>query len=307
MKKIDNVTPIHHYNGRLLVGDAYEIIKKMKDSIGGEHPFIDTDEGEFYNQIEDIKKTTNLKYFCMPHSGGAIHQLFYTYKNKFTKNGFYIDTASTEFRFEPWVPKEFYSTKHFDELYENIQKSVKNSKPISTFECSSEKILLCQGKDEVLFYVDIKDKERAIIDYKNNSVNSIIKELEEYCFEPKVKFLNHFSNTNDYTYDFYIDDVFIKKFEIYEIFFQKQNLNDFSKYYSKYYANEKNLKEKKVLDDKGKKQMKEWTERELGRYGMNPDEIFGKNHLDKGTAPIEKYERYIDDNKYFMGYYFKGV
>ena len=64
--------------------------------------------------------------------------------------------------------------------------------------------MLCQSVDTVLFYVDVKDKEKAEIDYKNKSVNSIIEELHEYCFEPKVKFLNYMSDTKDYTYDFYI-------------------------------------------------------------------------------------------------------
>ena len=306
MKKIDNVTPVHHYNFKLLIGDAHEIITKMKKSHDeDEHPFWN-DDADYYNQIEDVKKLSKYKYLCLPHSGGAYHQLFNTYKDDLI-NGFYIDTASAEFRHEPWVPKPFYSTNHLEELYINIDKSVEKSKPISTFECPSKTILLCQSVDEVLFYVDVKDKEKAEIDYKNKSVNSIIEELHEYCFEPKVKFLNYMSDTKDYTYDFYIEYVTFKNYEIYEIFFQKENIDEFSKYYAKHYANEENLKEKKYLDDKSKKQMKEWTDREFGRYGIDPDKVLGKNFSDKGTAPIERYEEYVKDNKYLMGYYFKGV
>lgn len=306
MKKIDNITPIHNYNSKLLIGDAHEIILRMKNFIDKDgHPFWNND-GDYYNQIEDVIKSTNYKYFCMPHSGGAFHQLFFTYKNNLI-DGFYIDTASAEFRLEPWVPESFYSKQHKDVLYENIKQSINKSKPISIFECSSNKILLCQTYNEVLFYVDIKDKEKAIIDYKNKVVSTIIEELEEYCFEPKVKFLNYMSNEKNFTYDFYIDDTPFKKFEVYKIFFEKQNVDEFANYYATYYADEKNLNKKKYLDKKSKAQVKEWTESEFGRYGINTEKILGKNFSDKGTAPIEKYERYVKDNKYCMGYYFKGI
>ena len=132
MKKIDNITPIHNYNSKLLIGDAHEIILRMKNFIDKDgHPFWNND-GDYYNQIEDVIKSTNYKYFCMPHSGGAFHQLFFTYKNNLI-DGFYIDTASAEFRLEPWVPESFYSKQHKDVLYENIKQSINKSKPISIF------------------------------------------------------------------------------------------------------------------------------------------------------------------------------
>ena len=56
----------------------------------------------------------------MPHSGGGFHQLFYTRDNQ-DITGFFIDTASSKFRFESWVPKNFYSKKHTDELFDNIK------------------------------------------------------------------------------------------------------------------------------------------------------------------------------------------
>ena len=53
---------------------------------------------------------------------------FYTRDNQ-DITGFFIDTASSKFRFESWVPKNFYSKKHTDELFDNIKKSIETSKP----------------------------------------------------------------------------------------------------------------------------------------------------------------------------------
>ena len=176
------------------------------------------------------------------------------------------------------------------------------SKPIAEFECPSKKILLCQAGGEIVFY---DENDQVSIDYKNKSTNDIILELEEYCFDPKVKFSNYMSNTKDHTYDFYIEDIFENKFQIYEVIFQHKKIENFADYYATYYANEKNLNKKKYLNEKEKEKMKKWEEEQFGGYGIS--DILDKDHLDKGTAPIEKYKSYVDDYSFLMGYYFKVI
>jgi hypothetical protein len=51
--------------------------------------------------------------------------------------------------------------------------------------------------------------------------------------------------------------------------------------------------------------MKKWEEEQFGGYGIS--DILDKDHLDKGTAPIEKYKSYVDDYSFLMGYYFKVI
>ena len=302
MTKLETVTPIHHYSGKLLIGDATEIVNKIKENLDKDHPFLDWDSMDFFYEIEKIKKLDSSKFYCMPHSGGGFHQLFYTTDNQ-DITGFFIDTASSEFRIESWLPKNFYSKKHNEELFHNIKKSIKTSKPIAEFDCPSKKILLCQAGGEIVFY---DENDQVSIDYKNKSTNDIILELEEYCFDPKIKFSNYMSKTKDNTFDFYIDDIFESKFQIYEVIFQNKKIENFADYYATYYANEKNLNKKKYLNEKEKEKMKKWTEEQLGGLGM-PDNILGKDHLDRGTAPIEKYKSYVDDYSFLMGYYFKVI
>ena len=302
MIKLETITPIHHYSGKLLIGDASEIVTKIKENLDKDDPFLDWDSMDFFYEIEKIKKFDSSKYYCMPHSGGGFHQLFYTSDNQ-DITGFFIDTASSEFRIEPWLPRKFYSKKHNDELFHNIKKSIETSKPIAEFECPSKKILLCQAGGEIIFY---NENDQVSIDYKNKSTNDIILELEEYSDDPKVKFSNFMSNVKDYTFDFWIDDIFESKFQIYEIIFQNKKIENFADYYATYYADEKKLNKKKYLNEKEKEKMKKWTEDQLGGLGM-PDNILGKDHLDRGTAPIEEYKSYVDDNGFLMGYYFKVV
>ena len=38
-----------------------------------------------------------------------------------------------------------------------------------------------------------------------------------------------------------------------------------------------------------------------------PDNILGKDHLERGTTLIEKYKDYVDDNDFYTGYYFKAI
>ena len=232
MIKLETITPIHHYSGKLLIGDASEIVTKIKENLDKDDPFLDWDSMDFFYEIEKIKKFDSSKYYCMPHSGGGFHQLFYTSDNQ-DITGFFIDTASSEFRIEPWLPRKFYSKKHNDELFHNIKKSIETSKPIAEFECPSKKILLCQAGGEIIFY---NENDQVSIDYKNKSTNDIILELEEYSDDPKVKFSNFMSNVKDYTFDFWIDDIFESKFQIYEIIFQNKKIENFADYYATYYA-----------------------------------------------------------------------
>lgn len=305
LRRIESMTPIHHYSQKLLVGDAIEIVSKMKKNINTEkenNPFQDGD-WDYLNDIKEIKKYKNLKFYTMPFSGGAYHQLFFSKDEFDNENGFYLDVASSEFRHESWVPKAFYSKKHYDNLLKIIKNSLDTSKPISELECPSKKVLFCQTADDVLFY---NEKEVVSIDYKNRSIKDIILELEEYCITPKVKFSNFMSHEKDYTYDFFIDNKLHKKFEIYKIFFQNKTVDSFADYYATYYANEKNLYKRKYMNKERKEKMKEWQKDQLG--GIIPwDDIMGKDYLDKGDVPIDRYKSYVDDNDFFMGYYFKGI
>ena len=300
MKKIESITPVHHYGGKLIIGDAAEIINKIKQSLGGDDPFIVPNSIEFINEIQNLKKLDTFKFFCMPHSGGAWHQLFYTIGDKNIQDGFFIDTASANFRIEPWLPKKFYTQSHSKELFENVKNSINNSKPVAEFDCPSKKILLCEARGEIAFY---GEEGKISIDYKNKSTNDIIKELDQYCFEPKIKFSNFSSKTKDFTFDFYIGDVTSEKYEVYKIELQNKKLKDFANYYAKYYLDEKDLYKKNYLDKKQKNILNKWREEQL--ESLNLSLLIEKDSFNKGTADIEKYEYYTNDYGFVMGYYFK--
>ena len=304
-------TPIHHYSGRLLFGDAIKILTEMKKGNAYFNSFYNKKKEIFVNEIENLKNNQKIEFFTLPYQGGAYHELFYL-KNKIGESiGFYIDTASAYFVQEAWKPKAFYTNEHQYFLGDIIATSLKKAKLHSKFYCKSESILATECGDNVKFV----SNEQRCLDHAKMSIKEVKKKLDELCYEPKCTFVNFVGTRNDeYSDDFFIDncDTNFSIFELKIDHIKKSSKNkkilDFATYYSKYYTNETNLFENIKLSKKDeeyvKNYMKRWTSEQFDKYELDLDKLGIETN--QSQTPIERFKDHIKDHGTTMGYYFIG-
>ena len=296
-------THVHIYRGQLIFGDAFEIIKELKKS-SEPNPFDEWDE----IQLENLKWDKAHAIVASNHHGGCWTPIFNCEKENKNTDAIFIDTAAAHLFPYFSRPDACGSKEHLKLINEMIEKTlIKNNnyaiekKVDRELSFPSGKILFMESAKEVRF--ETKDGKFKI-DYTKTE-EDIYKQLYKLCWKPDIKFLNFELPLEDYTLDFYTDELSIKgkcTHLMYPIKSLVEDLDWFAHYYAKFIGDEKDIHKKQKPSKESVKHIKNWQDRFFKSIGMkteSEDEI----EQTMQTPLIEKYKDYVERFGFVHGYY----
>ena len=310
--KINNYcTNVHIYRGQLIFGDAYKIINELKKSHAPEKssdpdPFLEWDEIQLDNL--DWKKRHSI--IASNHHGGCWTPIFDCQKEDKNVDALFIDTAAAHLFPHPFAKSDACGSKeHLKLLNEMIEKTLIKNKDLKVekkvnleLNFPSGKILFMQSAKEVRF--ETKD-EGFEIDYKTKTEEEIYSELYKLYYKPKIKFINFQIPLEDYTLDFYVDELSYKgpgSHLMYPIKSAVEDLDWFANYYSKYFSDEKDIYKKRKPTKKEVEELKKWSDEQNERIGLKPESF--EEHEERMSEPlIKKYKDYVERFGFTHGYY----
>ena len=307
-------TNVHIYGLSLAIGDAHFLIDKIKAGDAYTEYFYNIDgerEGEpegFVNEVDNIIGKT-VSCFTLNNGGLGWYPVFDSYakgKEYLEIDGYYIDHggATTTPYFQR--PKCFFEKEHITIINSLIEKSLEN-KPLFTLSFPSKKILFMETKDKVQFYTE----KEITVDY-SKSTNKVFDQLlnisnNDYYPDKKKKitFINAQHPTTEYSWDFHIDKLSSKKFEVYKVESLVKDIDWYAAYYAKFHMDEKDIYKRKITSNEDQNKMDEWLSKQPLANEMK--EILDLANFDPNAPEIENFKTTVHLHGFLHGYYLKAV
>ena len=231
----------HIYKTAFLVGDAYDIIEKMRKGDAYFNNFYSDDniviEGENYDGLLNTPihlKNKKVKFFNLHLGGGAWIPIFKEISRSSNK-GIYIESTAAELC--PWNPlysKKLGNNDHKKVINEMVENSLK-SKPLFKLDNPSMKIIMTEAADEVTF-VTTEDTP-VKVDYKKSNSEVYNQLFDIYANEDgKIKFSNFdYKGSQNFSLDFCLFYQKVKEYDVYEVRSLIEDLNWYSNYFEHFY------------------------------------------------------------------------
>ena len=164
-----------------------------------------------------------------------------------------------------------------------------------------------ETKDKVQFYTE----KEITVDY-SKSTDKVFDQLlnisnNDYYPDKKKKitFINAQHPTTEYCWDFHIDKLSSKKFEVYKVESLVKDIDWYAAYYAKFHTDEKDIYKRKITSNEDQNKMDEWLSKQPLANEMK--EILDLANFDPNAPEIENFKTTVDLHGFLHGYYLKAV